>query len=427
MEKIIHVSYFSLLKNNGKYRKFWSASVVSMFGEWFNTIALFVLILTYSDSEFLLGLLFTIRMIAFASFQPFIGIIADRFSRKNLMLISNIIQIPMALGFILVDSQDDLWWMIGLSGLMMVSHSLFMTSERAALPNIVTAEELPTANALDAASWSTALCFGALIGGFIVDIYGVEMAFILNAITFVFAFLILLRIDLPQEYNTDKTSSNIIFQVIKDMRIGVKRITGDKKLMRIVFAKASWNIAGGGLAGVFLVLMGADIPGFGLSIGFGLFFLARGIGTGLGPILARKLFTNPNRWPLLTGLLVVVSGVFYLLVGITLEISLVLTIILVVLAHAASGSNWVLSTILTQQWVEDVIRGRVFSVDMLLLSIAFSVSSSLAGGLLELGYFSLQDGIMYFAGVMILSGLLISSWNPKGNENRLIDTPVTET
>ena len=61
---------------------------------------------------------------------------------------------------------------------------------------------------------------------------------------------ILLRIDLPQEYNTDNTSSNIIYQVIKDMKIGVKRITGDKKLMRIVFAKASWNIAGGGLAGV---------------------------------------------------------------------------------------------------------------------------------------------------------------------------------
>lgn len=426
MEKIIQVSYFSLLKNNKKYRKFWSASVVSMFGEWFNTIALFVLILTYSDSEFLLGLLFTIRMIAFATFQPFIGIFADRFSRKNLMLISNIIQIPMALGFIFVDSQEDLWWMIGLSGLMMTSHSLFMTSERAALPNIVSEEELPTANALDAASWSTALCFGALIGGFIVDIYGVNMAFILNAITFVFAFLILLRIDLPQEYNTDKTSSNIISQVITDMKVGVKRITGDKKLMRIVFAKSSWNIAGGGLAGVFLVLMGSDVTGFGASIGFGIFFFARGVGTGLGPILARKIFTNPNQWPLLTGLLVIASGMFYFLVGLTLDISLLLTIFLVVLAHAASGSNWVLSTILTQQWVEDVIRGRVFSVDMLLLSIAFSISSSFAGGLLELGYFSLQDGIMYFAGVMVLSGILISSWNPKDEKNRLIDTPVTE-
>ena len=425
MSNILRVSYFSLLKENSKYRTFWSASVISMFGEWFNTIALFVLILEFSDSEFLLGLLFTIRMIAFAIFQPFIGIFADRYSRKTLMLISNLIQIPMACGFMLVESADDLWWMIGLSGLMMISHSLFMTSERAALPNIVSEDELATANALDAASWSTALCFGALIGGLIVDYYGVNLAFILNALTFVIAFLILLRIDIPQDFNTEKTSSNIFKQVYVDMKTGISRITSDKKLLRIVFAKASWNVAGGGLAGVFLVLMGADIDGFGVSIGFGIFFFARGIGTGLGPIIARRVFTNSNHWPLLTGLLVVVSGIFYFLVGFTLNTSLVLTMVLVIIAHAASGANWVLSTILTQQWVEDKVRGRVFSVDMLLLSIAFSISSSIAGGLVELEYVNLQNGIMYFACVMVISGLLISSWNPEYKKNRLVDTPVS--
>lgn len=425
MSNILRVSYFSLLKENSKYRTFWSASVISMFGEWFNTIALFVLILEFSDSEFLLGLLFTIRMIAFAIFQPFIGIFADRYSRKTLMLISNLIQIPMACGFMLVESADDLWWMIGLSGLMMISHSLFMTSERAALPNIVSEDELATANALDAASWSTALCFGALIGGLIVDYYGVNLAFILNALTFVIAFFILLRIDIPQDFNTEKTSSNIFKQVYVDMKTGISRITSDRKLLRIVFAKASWNVAGGGLAGVFLVLMGADIDGFGVSIGFGIFFFARGIGTGLGPIIARRVFTNSNHWPLLTGLLVVVSGIFYFLVGLTLNTSLVLTMVLVIIAHAASGANWVLSTILTQQWVEDKVRGRVFSVDMLLLSIAFSISSSIAGGLVELEYVNLQNGIMYFACVMVISGLLISSWNPKDKKNRLVDTPVS--
>ena len=121
----------------------------------------------------------------------------------------------------------------------------------------------------------------------------------------------------------------------------------------------------------------------------------------------------------------VVSGIFYFLVGFTLNTSLVLTMVLVIIAHAASGANWVLSTILTQQWVEDKVRGRVFSVDMLLLSIAFSMSSSIAGGLVELEYVNLQNGIMYFACVMVISGLLISSWNPKDNKNRLVDTPVS--
>ena len=54
-------------------------------------------------------------------------------------------------------------------------------------------------------------------------------------------------------------------------------------MLRIVFAKISWNLAGAGLAGVFLVFAGADITGYGAAFGFGLFFFARGIGTGIGP------------------------------------------------------------------------------------------------------------------------------------------------
>lgn len=54
-----------------------------MLGEWFNTIALFFLILEYTGSEFLLGVLFTVRMLSFALLQPIIGLLADRFNRKN--------------------------------------------------------------------------------------------------------------------------------------------------------------------------------------------------------------------------------------------------------------------------------------------------------------------------------------------------------
>ena len=198
---------------------------------------------------------------------------------------------------------------------------------------------------------------------------------------------------------------------------GWKRIRSEPRLFRIVFAKASWNIAGGGLAGVFLVLMGADITGFGAAFGFGLFFFARGLGTGLGPILARNVFTNPNRWPSLVGQLIVGSGFFYLLVGMTLDINLWLTVILVVIAHSASGANWVLSTILTQQWVEDEIRGRVFSTDMLILSLAFSASTSVAGYLMEYTDLSIQNGLIIFAGLMMASGIVFTLWDTSDSPN----------
>ena len=159
-------------------------------------------------------------------------------------------------------------------------------------------------------------------------------------------------------------------------------------------------------------MAGSDIDGFGMALGFGIFFFARGVGTGIGPIAARALLTNEERWPVMVGLLVMLSGAFYFLVGWTLGVSLFLTISLVMLAHAASGANWVLSTILTQKWVEDEVRGRVFSMDMLLMSLAFSLSSATAGYLLEEQYFTLKNGFLIFSVMMMISGAFFSLWRP---------------
>ena len=64
-------AYIRLVRENKTYRQFWIAAFISMFGEWFNTIALFLLILKYTDSELLLGILMAVRMGCFALMQPF--------------------------------------------------------------------------------------------------------------------------------------------------------------------------------------------------------------------------------------------------------------------------------------------------------------------------------------------------------------------
>ena len=362
------IGYFELLKKNGRFRIFWSAAVISMMGEWFNTIALFTLILKYSGSEAMLGLLFTIRMLGFAILQPITGLLADRWSRKWIMIISNLAQVGLALCFLMVDGEEDMWWLVGLSGVMMILHGAYMTAERAALPNIVSEDELATANALDAATWSTALATGAFLGGIVVSEYGVDAAFIIDSITFLIGALILLPLNLPQTVSKEMKGP-IFGTALKNIKAGFVRLIDEPRLKRIVFSKTTCNLAGGGLAAVFLVIAGSRMSPGEMAAGIGLFFMARGIGTGIGPIIARKYLTNKSKWPALVGILVSVSGFFYLIIGITLFQNLYLTIALIILAHAASGANWVLSTILTQQWVEDEVRGRVFSIDMLLMSI----------------------------------------------------------
>lgn len=403
------IGYLELIRTNHAFRRLWSASVISMLGEWFNTIALFLLIFQYTESEFFLGLLFTMRMLCFAAFQPFGGLLADRLNRKTIMVWTNIIQVGLALCFLFIDGKNHIVWIYILTGTMMIMHGMYVTAERAALPNIVPAEHLATANALDAASWSTALCLGAMLGGIVVEIWGTDAAFIIDAVTFAFGAYMLRNLSIPQTIDEDMKGP-LVSTALTNIKNGWKRIISEKRLLRIVFAKSSWNIAGGGLAGVFLVVAGSDLDGFGMALGFGIFFFARGVGTGIGPIAARALLTNEERWPVMVGLLVMLSGAFYFLVGWTLGMSIFLTIPLVMLAHAASGANWVLSTILTQKWVEDEVRGRVFSMDMLMMSIAFSISSATAGYLLEKQYFTLQNGFLIFSVVMIVSGAFFSLW-----------------
>ena len=410
------IGYWGLITSNSKFRRLWLASVVSMLGEWFNTIALFLLIFKYTDSEFLLGILFTVRMLCFAFLQPISGLLADRMNRKHIMVWSNVLQMFLALGFLAVDGPEDIPWMLGLSGIMMLLHGAYVTAERAALPNVVSKEELATANALDAASWSTALCLGAMLGGIVVEYFGTDAAFIIDAGTFLFGAILLIPLTIPQTF--DKELSGPLFSTaFSNIRKGWVRIAQEARLLRIVFAKASWNIAGGGLAGVFLVIAGSNVDGFGVALGFGLFFFARGIGTGTGPILARKFLTDQDKWPVLIGVLVMISGFFYFFVGYTLGTNVWLTVFLVMLAHSASGANWVLSTILTQMWVEDEIRGRVFSIDMLIMSLTFSISSASAGYLLEKDILSLQQGFQIFALLMMCSGLIFTLWKP-GNLSR---------
>lgn len=404
--------YLEFFFSNAKYRRLWAASVISLLGEWFNTIALFLLILEYSGSEFLLGILFSVRMILFGISQPINGLLADRLNRKSLMFWSNVVQIFLALTFLMVDGPEDMWWLITVSGIMMLFHGVYVTAERAAVPNIVDEDDLITANAIGSASWSTALCTGAMLGGVVVSQLGTEAAFIIDSFTFLLSAVILIPLKIEQTVD-DSMKGPIFKTAIKNIKIGWNRIYSDRKLLRIVFAKTSWNIAGAGLAGVFLVLAGANITGYGAAFGFGLFFFARGIGTGIGPLIARSVFKDRSKWPSLVGMLVSMSGVFYFLVGITIDYYLPLTVFLIVCAHSASGGNWVLSTVLTQTWVEDEVRGRVFSMDMLLLGLSAGISTTTAGYLVEYHNLSLKTGFISFSIIMVLCGMVFTLWRPE--------------
>ncbi|MGB0726492.1 MAG: MFS transporter, partial [Candidatus Poseidoniaceae archaeon] len=80
--------------------------------------------------------------------------------------------------------------------------------------------------------------------------------------------------------------------------------------------------------------------------------------------------------------------------------------VLVVCAHASSGANWVLSTVMLQERTEDDWRGRVFATDFLLMTTANGTSSLVAALLITYGDVTLRQLVLAFAMVQVVSGIL---------------------
>ena len=67
---------------------------------------------------------------------------------------------------------------------------------------------------------------------------------------------------------------------------------------------------------------------------------------------------------------------------------------------------------LTQSWVEDEVRGRVFSMDMLLLGASAALSTTTAGYLVEYHGLTLQTGFISYSLLMVACGLIFTFWRP---------------
>ena len=167
-----------------------------------------------------------------------------------------------------------------------------------------------------------------------------------------------------------------------------------------------------------MILIGME-AGFGeVAAGIGVLFMVRGFGSGFGPLAGRPLMQSDALRPYLIGLAVGVCGAFYIAVS-AVEWGQIL-LLLVFLAHAASGLNWVLSTTFLQERAEDEWRGRVAGTDHFLITFMMGVSAITAGYIMDDSMFSLREVIALTGIVQITLGIIwVFVISPK--EKELLD------
>lgn len=391
--------YINLVTGNRDYRRLWLAQIISNFGDWFGILAVYALIQSYSGSEFLLGLIIVVKMLSLASASPLAGYITDRFNRRQLMILCDIIRGLLVLGLILVKSDDLLWLAYVITAIQMVFSAIFEPAKTSSIPNVTTPKELVNANILSAASWSIIFTTGMAFGGFATAYLGTDLVFVINAISYGISALFIYRAVIPQvEMSAEEKRENR--NPLKGIIDGFRFLKNNGSVLRPALAKGTFTMCIGALV-YMLIIVAEDVLLMG-SVGLGILYAARGIGTGIGPVLGRRIFREEAGWIRAMGFFMIFCGLMYVVTS--WVSSLVLMSLFVLLAHMASGSNWVMSTVLLQRRSPDIFRGRVFSTEWLLFTLAQSVSVTIASLILEFNWLTIRECMLAFAILLILSG-----------------------
>ncbi|MFB6097632.1 MAG: MFS transporter, partial [Salinibacter sp.] len=335
-------SYWALIFGNRDFRRLWGGTIVSLLGDWFNTIALYVLVTELTGSPFALGAVFLTKMLPWAVSSPLAGVLVDRYHRRHLMIGMDLLRAVVVLGFLFIDQPAHVPWLYVLLTLQVVAGAVFNPAKSAALPNITTPPELLTANALMSATWSTMLAIGAALGGFAVEALGTDAVFWIDSATYLVSAAFIFGTTIPQD--TEPADTSLLRSAVREIVDGWRHLRSHPRIGRIAFAKATWALAGGALV-YMLALLGDRIAPTALAAGIGVLFMARGIGTGIGPIVMRALFADRDQWPTVIGGAIAFCGLCYVGVGLVPWGSglgtVTLICALVVIGHAASGGNWV--------------------------------------------------------------------------------------
>src|SRR5215203_3141096 len=178
-------TYVQLLRENRNFRNLLAGQFISELGNWFNFIASLGLVRLVSEaSPMAAGILFVCRLLPFALFSPIAGAFVDRFSRRQVMIWTDLARVFVALMFLFVADEGDLWVAYVATILLSTFGAFFDGAKNASTPNLTGKEGLLAGTALMFSTRFLLMAIGSALGGWAAAIFGYEIAFLINAASF---------------------------------------------------------------------------------------------------------------------------------------------------------------------------------------------------------------------------------------------------
>ena len=372
--------YVDLLRREKDFRRVFVSELVSLGGDWFAVVPLLALLPELTGSGMWGAMVLAADTAVFAILSPYAGTLVDRLDRRTIMVVADVVCAVLISLLLFVRSSGTAWIaIVALSGVA-GAKAFYSPAAAAAIPNLVSEEDLPTASVLNGATWGTMLAVGAGLGGIAASLIGAHWCFALDAVSFLLSGVYTWRTTKP--FGEDRTHLPRT-GVRADLRATADYARTEPRVVGLLGCKIGPSIGNGAIA-MYPVFV-SRVWGYGsedVAFATGMLFAARGLGALLGPILGRQVIARDERylWSVL-GVWMVVFGLGYVAFAVTPWVWL--GAFVVAFAHMGGGGNWILSTYGLQRIVPDELRGRVFSVDYMLSTLVIALSQVSAGVLAD--------------------------------------------
>ena len=379
-------NYVRLVRGNANFRRLWLAQIVSENGDWFYTLAIYSLLLELTGKASSVATALVLQVLPHTVLGPLAGLVNDRFSRRKVMIVTDLLRMVIVGCMLLVRTRGFVWVIYPLLFLETVMVAFFEPARSAVIPNVVAVDDVIVANTLSSATWSFDLAIGSVLGGIVAAWLGRDAVFVINSLSFAASAFFISRMRFVERH-ADAAGRHPEDQKAgwPAIRAGYRYIVRDKKLAAVLSLKAGIGIVG--TSWVLFPVMAMRVftlPIAGLTpertalFGMSLLMGARGVGALVGPLFASH-WAGQRESSLRKGVLVgfLVGGTGYLVLGVTHSIWA--AIMVIVIAHSGTSTIWVFSTTLLHLNADDRFLGRVFGADLAISMLVLAAATWIAG------------------------------------------------
>ena len=353
------------------FRLLWLGAFTSTTGTWMATVAQGWVVLTMTNSAFLLGVdgfLATGPMLIFSLFG---GVIADRIERKKIMLFSQYLQMTFAfiLAAVIFSGNVKVWHIFLLSFLTGSAQSFSGPAYISLLPLLVKREDLPNAVAMNSMQFNLARVIGPVLAGLALAAWGAAICFAVNGLSFLAVILALLLIKSPPVRPAAEQGG-----LLDEMREGFRFVAHRRKLMVLTFLAFAGTFLGMPIV-TFLPVVAKSI--FHLNAkGYAWMMTTYGLGSVTGALVVAATAHAARKGRVALKLQLAFAA---LLVAFAFSRSLPLSLLIAFFAGMCIVGVISLYSSLVQLTTSDEMRGRVMSIFMLAFRGGMPLGNLIAG------------------------------------------------